>query len=401
MKILIISQYFFPESFKINDIALGLKEKGHHVSVLTGIPNYPQGEYYDGYTFSSKDEIWNGIKIYRSKLFPRKKTGISLFLNYISFVVFGWLKVSHIKENFDKILVYEPSPVTVGLPAIKASKKFNAPYYFWVQDLWPQSLKSAGGVKNKHILLIFDKITRLIYQKSEKVLVQSEGFKNYIVEQGVAPSKIIFYPNTTENFYKKEVLSPKIEEQLPDGFKIIFAGNLGEAQSLDTLIIAAELLKRKSIPVKWIFLGDGRNRLHMEKMILRKGLQQEVVLLGSFPATEMPHYFASADALVVSLKKDDIFALTIPSKLQSYLACEKPIIASLDGEGAKIVERANCGFASPAEDSVTLAENIEKLYNLPLVDRESMGKNASAYFKANFDRDKLLNDLIKLMTVKN
>ncbi len=397
MKILIISQYFFPESFKINDIALGLVEKGHDVSVLTGVPNYPQGEFYEGYSFNSKDEIWNGIKIYRSKLLPRKQNGISLFINYISFVIFGWLKVFAIKENFDKILVYEPSPVTVGLPAIKASKKFKAPYYFWVQDLWPQSLDSAGGIKNKYIISFFDKVTRLIYGKAEKVLVQSEGFKDYILQQDVPADKIIFYPNTTENFYKKEQISPRIEDVLPVGFRVMFAGNLGEAQSLDTLIYAADLLKKRSIPVKWVFLGDGRNRVQIEKLISEKGLENEILLLGSFPATEMPHYFASADALVVSLKKDKIFALTIPSKLQSYLACEKPIIASLDGEGAKIVETAKCGFASPAENIEALAENIEKLYNLSAEEREAMGKRASDYFKQNFERDKLLDDLVDLM----
>ncbi|SFI08925.1 glycosyltransferase family 4 protein [Halpernia frigidisoli] len=397
MKILIISQYFFPESFKINDIALGLVEKGHEVSVLTGVPNYPQGEFYEGYSFNSKDEIWNGIKIYRSKLLPRKQNGISLFINYISFVIFGWMKVSQITENFDQILVYGLSPVTVGLPAIKASKKFKAPYYFWVQDLWPQSLYSAGGIKNKYIISFFDKITRLIYRKAEKVLVQSKGFKEYILKQDVPAEKIVFYPNTTENFYKKESVSARIEQTMPDGFRIMFAGNLGEAQSLETLINAAEILRNRSIPVKWIFLGDGRNRVQIEKLILEKNLKNEVFLLGSFPATEMPHYFASADALVLSLKKDEIFALTIPSKLQSYLACEKPIIASLNGEGAKVVEKGECGFVSPAEDFQTLAQNIEKLYYLSTAERDEMGKRASDYFNKNFGRDKLLNDLVNLM----
>lgn len=400
MKILIISQYFWPESFKINDICLGLQEKGHDVSILTGIPNYPKGEFFEGYNFGSKDEMWNGMKIYRAKLLPRGKGGISLFLNYFSFVFFAWLKIYRIKEKFDRILVYEPSPVTVGIPAINASRKFNAPYYFWVQDLWPESLQSAGGINNKFVLSVFDKITKLIYKKSEKVLVQSEGFKEYILKQGISAEKIIFYPNTTEDFYKKEEKISKIESLLPTGFKIMFAGNLGEAQSLNTLIEAAEILNKKNIDLKWIFLGDGRNREFLKNLIKEKNLEKNVFLLGSFPATEMPHFFASADALILSLKSDKIFALTIPSKLQSYLACGKPILASLNGEGAKIVNQSNSGFSSPAEDANVLAENVEKLYRLSPDERQKMGENAIDYFKNNFDRKTLLEKLEQILNFK-
>lgn len=397
MKILIISQYFWPESFKINDIALGLKGLGHNVSVLTGLPNYPSGTFYEGYNFKSNDEEWNDIKIYRSKLFPRGKGGIRLFINYFSFVIFGWLKISKIDERFDRILVYEPSPITVGIPAIKAAKKFGAPYYFWVQDLWPESLTAAGGIKNRFILNFFDKITQLIYNKAEKVLVQSSGFKEYIKNQGVSEDKLIFYPNTTEEFYKKEKPVEEIEKKLPQGFKIIFAGNLGEAQSLETLIEAASIVRQKISNINWIFLGDGRAKEALEKNINDKKLKDNVFLLGSYPAQDMPKFFASADALIVSLKKDKIFSLTIPSKIQSYLACAKPILASLDGEGAKIVNNAKCGFTSPSEDAYTLAENVIKLYNLSNAERQEMGNNAEIYFKVNFERDKLLKNLIEIM----
>lgn len=397
MKILIISQYFWPENFKINDIALGLKELGHEVSVLTGIPNYPLGVFYKGYAFKSSDEEWNNIKIYRSKLFPRGKGGIKLFINYLSFVIFGWLKVNKINSEFDRILVYEPSPVTVGLPAIKASKRFNAPYYFWVQDLWPESLTAAGGVTNKFVLNLFDKITKFIYKKSEKVLLQSFGFKEYIMNQGVPEDKLIFYPNTTEEFYKKEAPTEEIDKLLPQGFRIIFAGNLGEAQSLETLIEAATIVKKQNINVKWIFLGNGRAKGDLEKSIYENGLEDSVFLLGSYPAIDMPKFFASADALIASLKKDRIFALTIPSKIQSYLACGKPILASLDGEGAKIINEAECGFTSPSEDAKALAENVYKLYNLSNNERNKMGDLAESYFKKNFERNKLLENLIEIM----
>ncbi|MEC5156983.1 glycosyltransferase family 4 protein [Chryseobacterium sp. MP_3.2] len=398
MKILIISQYFFPESFKINDIALGLQEKGHHISILTGIPNYPAGEFYEGYSSKSIDEMWNGMKIYRCKLYPRKKGGVNLFLNYFSFVFFGWLKVRKIEEDFDRILVYEPSPVTVGLPAIIASKKFKAPFYFWVQDLWPESLTAAGNINNPVILKFFNQITKFIYSKAEKVLVQSNGFRNYIFEQGVPHDKIIFYPNTTENFYKPTVRKSEILDKIPQGFIITFAGNFGEAQSLNTLLEAARIIKESNLTdIKWVFLGDGRQKDKIEKFICDNHLEETVYLLGSFPAVVMPDYFACSDVLVASLKKDKIFALTIPSKIQSYLACKKPILVSMDGEGASIINVSGAGFSSAAENAEDLAENVRKIYNLSKEDRLLMGEKALNYFQSEFERETLLNNLIQIM----
>lgn len=393
MKILIVSQYFWPENFKINDIALGLKERGHEVSVLTAIPNYPQGRFYEGYSFHSKDEEWEGIKIYRSKIIARGKGSIRLFINYLSFVFFGKIKVAQIKGKFDSILVYEPSPITVGLPAIAASNKFGAPYYFWVQDLWPQSLTAAGGVKNPLVLKFFDKITKYIYNKSEKVLVQSHGFKQYIKNQDIAEEKIIFYPNSTESFYTKKEKVISIDNQLPSGFRVMFAGNLGEAQSLNTLIESARLVKMKNTQIKWILVGDGRAKKSLIKKIFNANLEDTVYLVGSYPSEQMPDFFSCADVLIASLRDNPIFSITIPSKIQSYLACGKPILAALNGEGANIIDTAKCGFSSKSEDSVGLAENVMKMYNLTDDERTEMGENAVNYFKENFEREMLLERL--------
>lgn len=398
MKILVISQYFWPENFKINDLCLGLKEKGHEVTVLTGTPNYPKGKFFEGFSFwKNNDSDWNGIKVYRSKLIPRGNSPIFLMLNYLSFPFFSSIKSLFIKEKFDKVLVYEPSPVTVGLTAVFYKFFKKVPYYFWVQDLWPESLSAAGGINNKFVLNIFDKITRLIYNHSEKVLVQSEGFKEYIINQGIQESKIIFYPNSTENFYKPLPKDENYLKQLPEGFKIMFAGNLGEAQSLNTLVEAAKIVNEKGVDVKWVFLGNGRMKENLETDVKSKGLEKQVFLLGSFPSEDMPKFFSCANALIVSLKKDKIFALTIPSKVQSYMACEKPILGSLDGEGAKIITTSNCGFASPAEDSFQLAENVLALYKLSEQEQFDLGKNAGDYFKKEFERDILLDRLITIL----
>jgi glycosyltransferase involved in cell wall biosynthesis len=399
MRILVVSQYFWPENFKINDLCLGLKERGHTVTVLTGIPNYPKGKFYDNYSFwKNNDEEWHGIKIYRSKLFSRGNNGMRLMLNYGSFVMFGALKSLFIKEKFDKIFVFEPSPVTVGLPAMFVARKMKIPYYFWVQDLWPESLSAAGGINNKTVLSFFDKITRSIYKSAEKVLVQSEGFIDYIVKQGIPREKIIYYPNSTESFYKPVLAAEAYQQKLPkDGLKVLFAGNLGEAQSLDTLVDAAKILKDRQVHVNWILLGDGRQKEHLVNEIKRKGLEENFHLLGSYPSEEMPLFFSCVDALIVSLKKNDIFALTIPSKLQSYMACGKPVIASLEGEGARIVEESRSGFVSPPDDAVGLAENIIRLYNAADDQRMEMSQNGLTYFKEQFERELLLDKLIQIL----
>lgn len=398
MKILIITQYFWPESFKINDLALGLKERGHDVSVLTAIPNYPKGVFFDSYSFwKNNDEEWNGIKIYRSKVFSRGNGGIRLMLNYISFVFFCSLKVFFIKKKFDKIFVYEPSPITVGLPAIVASRRMKIPYYFWVQDLWPESLSAAGGIKNKYVLGFFDTITRMIYRNSKKVLVQSKGFADYIKKQGDFSDKLIYYPNSAEKLYRPLEPIREYESKLPEGFKLLFAGNLGEAQGIDTLVNAAKIVKEKGIEVNWVFLGNGRQRTYYMNKVKKIGLESNFYFLGAFPAETMPYFFACADALIVSLKKDKIFSLTIPSKLQSYLACGKPILASLDGEGAKVVIESKSGFVAPSENAELFAKNVIKMWNLSSTSRNEMSKNALQYFKNEFEREMLIDRLIAIL----
>lgn len=398
MKILVISQYFWPENFKINDICLGLKERGHDVTVLTGTPNYPQGVFFEGYSFwKNNDSEWNGIKVYRSKLIPRGNNPIQLMLNYFSFPFFSSIKSFFLKEKFDKIIVYQLSPVTVGLTAIVYKHFHKAPYLLWVQDLWPESLSAAGGVNNKLVLGFFDKLTRFIFNQSQKILVQSEGFKKFIIDKGIQEENIIFCPNSTEGFYKPVPEEEKYMNQLPEGFKIMFAGNLGEAQSLITLVEAAKIVKDKGIDVKWVFLGSGRMKEVLQEEIIKNNLTNQMFLLGAFPSTEMPNFFSCASALLVSLKKEKIFAMTIPSKIQSYMACEKPILASLDGEGARVVEISNSGYTSPAEDVVSLAENVIKLYNQDEESRKQMGKNAVEYFKKEFEREILLDRLIAIL----
>jgi glycosyltransferase involved in cell wall biosynthesis len=399
MRILILTQYFWPESFRINDLALALKEKGHDVTIFTGKPNYPKGKFSEGYTFFNKSsEYWNDIKVYRAPIIPRGRgKGIQLFVNYISFAIFASIRMLFIRNRFDRIFVYEPSPITIGIPGIVAKYRFKAPMYFWVQDLWPESISAAGGVKNKTVLSILNWLTKFIYKHSIKVLVQSKAFIPYILNQDIEESKLVYYPNSTENFYKE--LNPDLEllKSLPQGKKIIFAGNIGESQSFETLLNAALIMKKDNIKVQWLILGEGRMKEFVEQKVEELGLQDTFHLLGAYPSTHMPKYFSCADALLVSLKKDPIFAYTIPSKIQSYLACGKPILTSLDGEGSRIIEEANAGFTSPSEDPTALAAIIKKFLALSLDEQRELGHNARTYFNQEFERELLVDKLVGIL----
>jgi glycosyltransferase involved in cell wall biosynthesis len=397
LRILIISQYFFPENFRINDLCLGLKDKGHDVSVLTGKPNYPNGKLYDGYSFLNKrQDNYQGINVYRSNLIPRgSASGLRLLINYISFVIFAIFRILSIRGKFDRVFVYAPSPITVGYIGIFASFYFKAKPFLWVHDLWPESVKAAGGINNKIILSLINTMTKSIYYFYDNILVQSPYFKNYLVNQGVNSEKITYYPYYAESFYKIVDKNKKIDNLFPKGLNIIFAGNIGVAQSFDTIIEAVKITLNNFKNLNIIVLGDGRDKTRVLKKIKEEGLNN-FYFMGSFPPEDMPEYFASADALLVSLKKSKIFSSTIPGKIQSYLACGKPIIASLDGIGAKIVNDASCGFSSKAEDSQGLAESIIAFNKLKEEDKIRLGINARKYYENEFEREKLLSKLIDI-----
>tara|TARA_B100001142_G_C14316231_1_gene648585 strand:- start:642 stop:1745 length:1104 start_codon:yes stop_codon:yes gene_type:complete len=364
---------------------------------LTGKPNYPNGKLYDGYSFLNKrQDNYQGINVYRSNLIPRgSASGLRLLINYISFVIFAIFRILSIRGKFDRVFVYAPSPITVGYIGIFASFYFKAKPFLWVHDLWPESVKAAGGINNKIILSLINTMTKSIYYFYDNILVQSPYFKNYLVNQGVNSEKITYYPYYAESFYKIVDKNKKIDNLFPKGLNIIFAGNIGVAQSFDTIIEAVKITLNNFKNLNIIVLGDGRDKTRVLKKIKEEGLNN-FYFMGSFPPEDMPEYFASADALLVSLKKSKIFSSTIPGKIQSYLACGKPIIASLDGIGAKIVNDASCGFSSKAEDSQGLAESIIAFNKLKEEDKIRLGINARKYYENEFEREKLLSKLIDI-----
>lgn len=394
MKILIVTNHFWPENFRINDLALGLIERGHEVSVLTGVPNYPEGRFYDGYgIFKRRFEVYQGIKISRFPLIPRGRgRSWELALNYLSSAFFSCLCAPfYCRDKYDVIFVFETSPVTIGLPAILLKKLKSIPIVFWVLDLWPDSLSATGAVRSPSILGLVRKVVRLIYRQCDRLLVSSRGFINNIRETGGYHGEITYFPNWVEPDYL-EVSSQAELPDLPNGFLIMFAGNIGAAQDFPTILSAAEKLKQYT-DIHWVILGDGRMSEWVREQVTIRGLNDTFHLLGRYPAQSMPEFFSKADALLITLKDEPIFALTVPGKLQSYIACGKPIISGINGEGANIIKMARVGLCAPAECPEKLAKNIMSLYNMSVEKRIEMGENGRNYCSQEFDREYLFNKL--------
>ena len=397
MKILIFNQYFWPESFRINEIAYALKMHGHEVEVMTGKPNYPEGKFFSGYSaWGIKKESWRDIPIYRIPMLARGSRGaIRLVLNYLSYIVSGLLFAPWLlrKEKYDVIFVYGVSPIFQAIPASFLGWIKGIPVALWVQDLWPQSAEATGYVKSPFLLKLLEKFVRFTYAHTDLLLVQSEAFIEPVSK--LAPNiPIAYYPNSVEKeFYSPQAISAPYIESLQSGFTVLFAGNVGTAQAMETIVAAAEKLQTYS-EIKIVILGSGSKSDWVAEKIVEKKLTN-LHLEGRFPVETMPTLMRQASALLVTLTDQPIFELTVPNKIQAYLAVGKPVIACLNGEGARLVGEAKAGVAVRAEDSEGLANAIVTLYQMTELEREQMGVNGRAYFKQHFDEEMLTTELIK------
>lgn len=397
MRVLLVTQYFHPENFKSNDVAFEMARRGHDVTVLTGLPNYPGGRIFDGYgLFRRRVETVNGVKVLRTLVVPRGNGGgLMLALNYLSwaFIASVWAFFMSLFSKYDAVIVHETSPVTQGFPALVVKKMQRIPMYFWVLDLWPESLQAAGNVNNKYVLGLFSKIAAMMYRNSSRILMSSKGFRESILDKGNFEGKLVYFPNWAEDVFSTAEDKPIPE--LPEGFKVMFAGNIGEAQDFENVMSAALLLKGTG--VRMVIVGDGRKKQWVDSFIEENQLQDVVYMMGRYPLEYMPSFFDKADALFLSLKNDYIFSLTTPAKLQAYMASGKPVVAMINGEARKLIEEAGCGLSCPSGDHVAFAECLRTLKDMSVLERNQMGVKGSKYFDRYFKKDKCMDSLCRLI----
>ena len=396
MRILVVTQYFWPENFRINDLVAELQKRGHSTAVLTGKPNYPSGSFFSEYladptAFSS----FEGAKVFRLPILRRGKGAFPLILNFLSFVVVGYLWGPWLLRGrkFDLVFVYEPSPITVALPAILLGKLKNAPVVMWVLDLWPDTLQALGVIHSRLLLKPLEVLVRFIYRNCTLILGQSRAFAVRIAEQCGQQKKVRYFPSWTEEIFEGKQAG-KAPEVPPGGdfFNILFAGNVGDSQDFPSILEAAEQL-RLDFRVRWLIVGDGRKSDWLRQEVARRGLGKNILLLGRHPVERMPSFYAHADALLVSLKKNLVFGMTIPGKLQSYLMIGIPILGMIDGEGAEIIKTAHAGICCGSENPDGLARIVRTLVEMPKGQRDKMGQAGRQYAKQEFDRNKLITQL--------
>lgn len=401
MNILVVTQYFWPENMRINDLVRDLSEKGHEVTVLTGQPNYPEGKVYEAYRQSPADFMsYAGAKVVRVPLVSRGNSSIRLILNYLSFFflasTFGAWKLRG--KHYDSVFVYAVSPIMAAIPALVIGRLKRAPVFIWVLDLWPETLRAVGVVKHPLLLKPVGAMVSWIYNRADYLLLQSHGFfenvRSYCTKD-ISSERLIYFPSWAEDdFSDSAVFGSALLERDDSVFTVVFAGNLGEAQDFAAIIDAAESLKGKA-PVRWVIVGDGRMSRWLSEEVSARNLDN-VLLLGRHPLEEMPGLFASADALLVSLKTNDVFEKTIPGKVQAYLASGKPILGMINGEAARVIQESGAGFSCPSGDAAALAEITQRLAALDVPVRTRMGACGRQYYESNYSKPKLMARLEKL-----
>lgn len=397
-RVLICTNHFYPETFRCNDVAFELVRRGYDVTVLTAIPDYPGGKFFEGYGFFRKrKETVNGVKVIRAFIIPRGNGGVvRLFLNYLSYFISSLLVSLRLGlfGNFDRVIIHETSPVMIGVPAVVVKKLQKAPLYFWVLDLWPESLQAAGGVNNPWVLGFFRRMTTWIYRHSDKILMSSKGFESSILEKGDYADKLIYFPNWADKALDGHCNF--ILPSLPDGFIAMFAGNMGEAQDFDHIMSAALMLKDNH-HIHFVFVGDGRKRVWVESFCEEHDLKATVHWVGRHPVETMPSFFEKADVMLMTLKDVNIFNLTAPAKLQAYMSASKPILAMMNGEGPRIVAEAQCGRCVPAADAEGLAKALLEMAQMDKSELIEMGRRGKVYQQTHFDLDQSINHLIDII----
>lgn len=398
MNIILFTNHFYPESFRCNDIAFELSKMGHDVKVLTSIPDYPQGRFHKGYSLVNKRrEVVNGVEVVRVPIIPRGNgKPIRLAINYCSsiFFFFFYGLYQSFFHKYDCVFIHDTSPAFISLAAIRLGKIQKIPVYHWILDMWPESL-AAGGVRNMKVYSVILRMMKRIYSHDSKILITSHGFKKLLLERGVDNSKIIYFPNWSDTAIESDYQGNL--PILPEGFIIMFAGNIGEAQNIENVMTVAKATSNEK-HIHWVFVGDGRKKSWADDFVMNNHLEDTVHLLGRYPIESMSYFFRKADVMLVSLRNDDVFNLTLPAKVQAYMAAGKPILGMINGETHDIIGEADCGWCCGADEIDAMTEKVIEISKLNRDKFRIFGENGLRYYKEHFTREHCMKILENCIT---
>lgn len=388
VKILIVSQYYFPEQFQINEIAPELVRRGHEVTVVCGLPNYPKGEIFEGYENRFEEEI-DGVKVIRCKNVPRGHNPISLFRNYISFYKNASRVVDALPEDFDVVFSYQLSPITMVLPAIRYKERTGKPLLLYCLDLWPESAQSHVKFKKGLLYRYITRLSSSIYNACDRILVTSKPFIGYLSNKHhISKEEFGYLPQHADD----SMLSLDLGKTEKDGkIHFMYAGNFGAAQRLDVVIKASAILgKRNDYVIDMV--GDGSKRVELEALVRENHLEENVVFHGNQKRTDMPQFYKKADILLITLRGNNAVGDTMPGKLQTYMTVGKPILGAINGAAKEVIEEAQCGSCVKAGDYQGLAKLMEFYIKHPK-EYDVCGKNARYYFRKHFTLEHYMNGL--------
>ena len=396
-RILVVTQHFWPENFRINDIVEGFVQDGLEVDVLCGLPNYPKGEWFPGYSEKGPfEETYKGARVFRAREIPRKgNTGKTIFLNYVSWPLYAAGALKRLPDGYDAVFCFNTSPVLMCWPAIKYAKKHGVPFTNYVLDLWPENLYSVLPVKNGLLRWVAQSVSDSLYKRADRLIAMSEPLqKRLCARTGKPESKVAVISQYCEDFYAVPCHDPELEARFAGRFNLVFTGTMTPAQSLD-MVLQAVLDARAAGAenLHLLLVGDGMSREALQKQAEEQNAGDAVTFYGSVPAENVPCFTTLADALLISLSDSPDLGLTVPGKLASYMAAGKPVVASMNGAGHDAVRESGGGLVSPACDKAALAENLLALYRMSPAQRGELGARAKAYYEAHYRRAELLRRL--------
>ncbi len=402
MKILVVCQHYWPENFRINDLVDGFIERGHEVDVLCGQPNYPAGQFFEGYdSHSVKEEQHGKVRVYRTFEIKRgNNSNIRIFLNYITFPIASLFRVGKLKKKaYDRVFIYQLSPVMMGIAGQKLAKKKHIPCIMYVLDIWPQNLYSVINFKNRFIRKMLYKEAMWNYRQPDQLITVSNKMKQYFMEKlNRTEDQVTFIPQCPEKLYEQRMEDEELNRRFGSSFNIVYTGNISPAQDIDTIVSAAEKCADAGMKdVKFLIVGDGMSRNYFEEQVAKNSLTESFCFEGFHPMEDIPKYTAIADALLGTLKSEGLEDFSIPAKVMSYLAAGRPLLLAMEGEPEAIVKEADCGYASKPGDAEGLFENICKLYHMTKMDRDLLGEHAFRYQQEHFERDKNIDKMLEVI----